>query len=29
MSDAVGIIIFIAAWIVIQAWILPKMGVST
>jgi hypothetical protein len=29
MWEALLIIFFIAAWLVLQAWILPRMGVPT
>lgn len=29
MSDAVFILALLAAWILLQAWLLPKLGVST
>ena len=29
MGEALGVIIFVAAWIALQVWILPRMGVPT
>jgi len=29
MGEVLGVIVFIAAWIALQVWVLPKMGVPT
>ena len=29
MSDLLWILLFLVAWVVLQRWILPRMGVQT
>jgi len=29
MNDTLGFILIVAGWIILQRWILPRMGVST
>lgn len=29
MNDTLGFILILAGWIILQKWILPRMGVST
>jgi hypothetical protein len=29
MDDLLGLVVVVAVWIVLQAWVLPKLGVPT